>query len=204
MIGSLKFAVGVAAALVVAAGGLYLLAPRAAPGPGGPVPSTWVAYTSARFGYTLQHPADWTIKPSRFDWQPGVIHSDVSEWADEISDPQGGFAVRGTTIYAGRQGLAPGQTPDEWTEQYISKKSLDAGGICGDISRARYTPVEIDGETGQRIEMICAGSAFYTAAIVVHDGSAYLMAVATPSNARDAEAVELFDAVLASFRFAAS
>ena len=164
-----------------------------APGPGSAVPATWVPYTSERFGYSLHHPADWTLKPSQFDWQPGVIHSDISEWPDEISDPKGGFTERGYTIYAGRQDLATGQTPDTWTAQYISKKALDAGGVCGDISAARYKPVEIDGETGQRVEMICAGSAFYPAAIVVHDGSAYLVAVATPSNTRDAQAVTIFD-----------
>jgi hypothetical protein len=100
--------------------------------------------------------------------------------------------------------ICTGETPESWTAQYITNKSRDATGGCGDISTARHEPVEIAGETGQRIEMVCDGAAFYTAAIVVHDGSAYLVAVATPSNSRDARAVELFDAILASFRFAAS
>jgi hypothetical protein len=167
-------------------------------------PATWVPYTSERYGYTLEHPADWTIKPSQSDWLPGTIHSETSQWPDEISDPQGGDAAGGYTMFAGRQDLEAGQTPESWTAEYISNKSLDAGGVCGDISTDQYEPVEIDGETGHRIEMVCAGAAFYTAAIVVHDGSAYLAAVATQSNSRDARAVELFDAFLASFRFAAS
>lgn len=223
MTGSLKLVMGAAAALVVAIGGLYFLAPLNAPGLGGPVasvavspsasasaspapidPATWVPYTSERFGYTLDHPADWTISPSRFDWEPGTIHSEESQWPDELSDPEGGYNGGGYTIYAGRQALEPGQTPESWAAQYITDKALDAGGVCGDISTARYEPVDIDGETGQRIDMVCAGASFYTAAIVVHDGSAYLVAIATPSNSRDARAVELFDAVLASFRFAAS
>jgi hypothetical protein len=167
-------------------------------------PATWVPYTSERYGYTLEHPADWTIKPSQSDWGPGAIHSDVSQWADAISDPQGGDVAGGYTIFAGRQDLETGQTPESWTARYITNKERDAGGVCGDISADRYEPVEIGGETGQRIEMVCAGASFYTAAIVVHDGSAYLVAVATQSNSRDARALELFDAVLASFRFAAS
>jgi hypothetical protein len=167
-------------------------------------PATWVAYTSERYGYTLEHPADWTIEPSQSDWGPGTIHSETSTWADEISDPQGGDTAGGYSIFAGRQDLEAGQTPESWTAQYINNKELDAGGVCGDISADQYEPVEINGETGQRIEMVCAGATFYTAAIVVHDGSAYLVAVATESSSRDALAVELFDAVLASFRFAAS
>ena len=228
MTASLKFAVGVAAVLMVAAGGLYLLAPRDAPGVGGAVatptpsaspsvapspspsaaatptpidPATWVPYTSERYGYTLDHPADWTIKPSQSDWQPGTIHSELSQWADVISDPQGGY-----TIFAGRQDLETGQTPESWTAQYISNKAADAGGaggVCGDISTERYEQVEIDGETGSRIAMVCV-TTFYTAAIVVHDGSAYLVALATVADSGNARAIELFDAVLASFRFAAS
>jgi hypothetical protein len=178
--------------------------PSATPTPAPIDPATWVAYTSERFGYTLEHPADWTIKPSQLDWEPGAIHSELSQWPDELNDPEGGYAAGGYTIYAGRQGLETSQTPEAWAAQYISNKVLDAGGICGDISADQYEPIEIDGEIGQRIEMVCASSAFYTAVFAVHDGSAYLVALATPSNSRDARAIELLDAVLASFRFAAS
>ena len=167
-------------------------------------PATWVPYTSERYGYTLEHPADWSIKPSQIDWQPGTIHSELSQWPDEISDAQGGFNARGYTIYAGRQDLETGQTPESWTAQYITNKALDGTDACGDISTDRYAPVEIDGETGQRIEMVCVSTQFYTAAIVVHDGSAYLVALATLADSGNGRAVELFDAVLASFRFAAS
>lgn len=223
-----RLAVAAAAIVIVAGGALYLISPRnqgvggppaATPSPSAapsasstaststlaPIdPQTWVPYTSERYGYSLEHPADWTIEPSQSDWGPGAIHSETSTWADEISDPQGGDAAGGYSIFAGRQDLETGQTPESWTAQYITNKEGDAGGVCGDISADQYEPVEINGETGQRIEMVCAGAAFYTAAIVVHDGSAYLVAVATQSNSRDERAVELFDAVLASFRFAAS
>ncbi len=185
--------------------------PSAAPSPSSgaaaptPIdPATWVPYTSERYGYTLDHPADWTIKPSQVDWEPGTVHSEVSQWPDEISDAQGGFNAPGYTIYGGRQDLETGQTPKSWTAQYIANKELVSGDACSDISTDRYEPVEIDGETGQRVEMVCAGTQFYTAAIVVHDGSAYLVALATLADSGNPRAVELFDAILASFRFAAS
>ena len=227
-----RLAVAAAAIVIVAGGALYLISPgnegvggppAATPSPSAAAPSaspsassaptpelapidptTWVPYMSERYGYTLEHPADWTVEPSQSDWGSGSIHSEVSEWEDEISDPGGGDAAGGYTIFAGRQDLESDQTPESWTAEYISNKALDAGGICGDISADQYGPVEIDGETGQRIEMVCAGTTFYTAAIVVHDGSAYLVALATNAGSENTRAVELFDAVLASFRFAAS
>jgi hypothetical protein len=99
--------------------------------------------------------------------------------------------------------LEPGQTPESWTADYINNKSRDAGGLCGDISADRYEPIEIDGETGSRIAMVCSTN-FYAAAIVVHHGSAYLVALATVADTDNARPVELFDAILAGFQFTVS
>ena len=123
----------------------------------------------------MEHPSGWLIVPAQSDWRLGDVHGIGSRWVDVLDDPNSGVA-----LYAARQPLEPGTTAEEWLDQNIDLKSADSG-ICGDMSPQAYQPVEVQGEAGRQITTVCSsaqGVNYYAAALVVHDGSGYLISYA--------------------------
>ena len=78
--------------------------------PGGPA-STWVPYTSARYGFEMSHPADWTERPSDRAW---------TEPLDGMSTATDGFESPDEQVYVSAWSLAvqPGTNLDAWIQTY--------------------------------------------------------------------------------------
>lgn len=53
--------------------------PTAIPSESPPVnlPSGWTAYTSAQYGFTIGHPADWSVQPAKRAW---TLATDADDW----------------------------------------------------------------------------------------------------------------------------
>ncbi len=201
--------VGLAAAAVVAvvaAGSLVLNRANgpsvgATPEPSAtPVSSAATGtYTSARYGFSMVHPPGWQVVPARADWQ-NEVHVIGSQWLDHLDDPNSEVQMFGA-----RQELPAGTTADAWIDQYIRRKAADAGGVCGDMSPGAYQPVDIQGEAGRQITTTCGGADdmnYYAAALVVHDGSAYLISYARGGGEEPGDE-EAFARLVESFSFPA-
>ena len=225
-----RLAVAAAAIVIVAGGAFYLLSPgnqgvggppaatppppsaaAASASPSAPTPTqtpidpaTWVPYTSERYGYTLEHPADWTIKPAQSDWGPGSIHSEFSTWADEISDLQGGDIAGDYTIFAGRQDLEAGQTPESVDRPIHQQQGARRRRR---LRRHRGRPVRA-GRDRRRDR--AAGRNGLCERGLLHRRHRRSRWVRVPRGGRDGSEFDrragcrLFEAVLTSFRFAAS
>ena len=123
-----------------------------------------------------------------------------TQWDDKLMDPNSE-----AEIFAARQRLEPGTTADAWFTRYIGRKATDAGGVCGDISADAYEPVDVQGEEGRQIITTCGGADdvnYYAAALVVHDGSGYLISYARGGGEEPGDA-EAFATLVESFSFPA-
>jgi hypothetical protein len=139
-----KLVAALATVVIVAVGGVYLLAPRPST-PGGPAPtpspspaptatpslsatlspsnelintSNWIEYTSDRYGFDIGYPSDWVATPSDRDWT-------FAEVANHLSDAHEVFRSPGATIRVSAWVAPwdPGTTLDDvdipaWVEAY--------------------------------------------------------------------------------------
>lgn len=185
-----------AAAIVVVAvlgGAVYLLAPgggvgggppaTAAPSPTpsavpAPSPSAssaalapldttgWTTYTSARYGFSIGHPADWTERLSDHVWS---FPADA-DWLNTASE---GFRSAGQTVYATAWSVAvtPGTTVESWIQTYCPKDTTACSG------QDRAITVSMDGHPGLLVPFLDDTQAF----ILVGD-RLYAVAVWEPDS----------------------
>jgi hypothetical protein len=87
--------------------------------------SRWVAFTSARYGYTIRHPADWETTAASRQW---TLEQDRTDWIspaqdriidEEASYPIGwhGFAVD----------LPAGSSADQWIDAFFEGTTAASG-----------------------------------------------------------------------------
>jgi hypothetical protein len=86
----------------------------ASPAPSPADTSTWVRFTSSRYGYSMCVPPDWTITPGTAPW---VIGTDGgNDTMDVFDEPAPGTASFDVTSAP----LPPGMTDDQWFASYSS------------------------------------------------------------------------------------
>jgi hypothetical protein len=143
-----------AAAIVLAVGGLsaFVLSNRAG-GPGGianpsaapsAVPSSsqsatasfntagWVKFSSARYGYSISIPADWTAQQSDRQWSLAVDQKDwLTTAADALIGPGGpGIGSRGPRFTVFAVDLPAGMSSDAWIAQYFGSDAKGSPDPC--------------------------------------------------------------------------
>jgi hypothetical protein len=160
-----------AAAAIVAVVGVGVLIYNArSPGIGAvptPAPTpAWVPYTSARYGFEIAHPADWTVLPSERDWNENL---DRAEWQSPATErflaPDQSLLV---TAFVDRVPNSVGL--DMWLTHYCRK--LDG---C-DIDATRSEKVMIDGHSGRLIYFPTDVQAF-----TIFRGTVYVIAAWRPT-----------------------
>ena len=157
-----------AVAIVIAVGGaVYLLSPggnvggppaaspsatpsaarSASPSPSsgavGPLDTTtWTTYTSARYGFSIGRPPDWTERSSDHVW---AFPADA-DWMNTASES---FVAPGATVRASAWSVsvAPGTTVDSWLQAYCPKNTTPCTGL-----QARTRAVSMDGHPGLLIQ----------------------------------------------------
>jgi len=63
------------------------------------LPDGWVAYTSSQYGFTIGHPADWSVRPAERAWE---LDTDAADWlspaADDFTAPAGDVRVSAWSV----------------------------------------------------------------------------------------------------------
>lgn len=188
-------------------GGAILLLPGSGPGSGGPTPTpspttpppsasatpsplTLKTYSSQRYAYSLDYPADWKVREA-----VRSLPAYEAPWYD--SDAVDYFA-RTTAVVPGIIVAAPevpkGTTVEEWS-------ASTAEATCGPPTD-RET-IEIGGEPGSLLTYSSCFNTYHLWAVVLHGTSAYhivwIDSIGPPEAA--ASDVVLFEKVLETFIF---
>jgi hypothetical protein len=191
MNGMTRLALAAAAVVAVVVGGLYVLRPGAdrpgVGGPGSPVPSastslspppsattslldtsTWVAYESDRYGFSIGHPADWTERASDHVW---TLAAD-SDWLSPASE---GFRAADSSVYATAWSVSvpAGTTAEAWIAAYCVKQ---ANTPCTGIPGFAMTAT-MDGHPGLLVPFKDDTQAFFLV-----DSRMYVVAVWEPDS----------------------
>ena len=172
--------------------------PRPAPTPAATSPwglsGQMVTFTSPRYGYSMDHPLEWTVRRATeglveggAPWidSPGVDYTSRNPATDVTLTP--GVIVGATAVTAGR-------TLDDWTD-------LVTVTTCGPPdARGAMT---VDGESGALLEYANCYGLHHLWATVIHDGIGYHIVWIGPTKS-EAEDRALFDAMATTFRFPAT
>lgn len=179
----------VVATAIVLVGGVLLTGP-AAPGPvvTAPTPTPTVAaspssavdpsptpaaspttYTSAQYGYTIEHPPAWRPTPATEAWRSGDIVGKEA-YVDQFYAPPTGVGVTFAGIAA--QPLPAGTDAATWMTEYAERlEAFDRP--CGGPASA-WTDVVVAGVPGRRLIAECEPEPS-TEVVFVIDGVGYVM-----------------------------
>jgi hypothetical protein len=204
-----RAAIAVLVAAVVIGGGIYFLGPRGG-GPGAspspstsperterptptPIdPSSWVPFTTSRFGYTLRYPGDWVVTPATEAMTFEILTSSELDNTAEFDH----FTPSGATLpeFTGTSSRIPeGMSEDEWIAAYRAPVVEKFGEECFP-TRDKWTPVTVDGNAGG----LYRGCAYVESTTFV-GGRAYIFTVYIGFGAVvDASDVELLEAFLST------
>ena len=200
--GITRIALAAAAIVAVAVGGLYVF--NSGPsGPGGPtiptpspIPSaapsaspapsatnslldtsTWVTYESARYGFSIDHPADWTEVPADHDW---TLAADV----DYLTNGAEAFFTtvdEGVRMTAWSVATEPGTTVDAWLQAYCPLTIVatdDSADQCATVI-GKATAATMDGHGGLLVAFPTDTQAFFQV-----EDRLYIVAIWRPETDR--------------------
>ncbi len=133
--------------------------------------TSWTAYTSERYGFTIGHPADWTVVPAARDW---TMATDAADW---LSTAQEAFRGPNVRVSAWSVAVDRSTTPETsaavaaWVEEYCEE--LGNTPCTGIQERATPLCVELrDCHPGLLMQFEEDVEAFFTGGIDI-DGGEY-------------------------------
>jgi len=130
--------------------------PRPSPTPIGT--ATWTTYVSARYGFSIGHPADWSVTPADHDWTFAKDAGDTSSpgshtaWERFLS-PDGNIAVSAWSV-----AVTPGTTVTAWVRAYCL--IAESGDPCATI-QSQAVAVNVDGHAGSLVPFTQDTQAFF-------------------------------------------
>jgi hypothetical protein len=82
----------------------------------------WTPYTSSRYGFSIAHPADWSVSPGTIDWDIATHADDEfqGDAPDVFCSPD-----RTVCVSAWSSAVAPGTTVEAWIESYCTAQNAD-------------------------------------------------------------------------------
>ena len=145
-----RFAAGAVTVIAVGVIGYATLGPGRSPDPGAiatpspsittsagltpsPPPALTESYTSAIHGYTISHPADWTVREATESWATGIPFQ-ASPFADVIETSGNRFLLVASQPLGGRDA-------DAWSDVIASDGGWE------DTCEPTSDPVTVDGES---------------------------------------------------------
>lgn len=112
--------------------------------------ATWPTYTSNRYGFSIGHPSNWTVRPAASTWALPVGKG--SAGAGGAEDPMGtateGFIepAQSVLVSAWSVAVVPGTSAAAWIQTYCPKETAPCTGIP-----ARTVAVSMDGHAGSLV-----------------------------------------------------
>ena len=104
-----------------------------------PLTATWTTYTSTRYGFSIGHPADWTVDPSKHVWTLAKdTPSFQSSGIESFNSPDGHVRASAWSV-----AVKPGTSADAWLQTYCPKNTY----ACSEI-QAGAVAVSMDGHAG--------------------------------------------------------
>lgn len=140
------------------------------------IPTLDQTYASKLAGYSIDHPADWTVTPATKRWTSGY---DTMTFSDRI-----GLV---SSIYGTSMKLPAGMSFDTWFAAYDADRVL--GTSCG--APSRNEDITVDGVVGN-LDVHC--STFYLEAVIPKGGRVYVFSMFHPFNR------QLFESLLDTVR----
>jgi hypothetical protein len=222
MNGYARIVAGVAAVVAIAVGALFVV-PRLQPGnvggqPSAPLPmqspsptpsatlaptpsstpidpSTWTSFRSARHGYSISYPADWTVTPATAPWLAGT---DPGSPPNATLDVFTGAGTNGPTFVVVSQPLAKGVTGTAWLTAYESLGATRMPAVCWPPPD-QMEPTTIGGQPAS----IHGGSGAcgFTEAVAIVGGRVYELTGYPTRSASGVFDRALFDAFLSTVQF---
>ena len=149
-------------------------------------PALTESYTSAVYGYSMNYPEYFTVRPAT-----RRLEGAETPWVDSAGIDQLNASA---TIVIGSGDLAPGMDLDGWIGKAVTP-------ICAEP--ASTEAITIGGEPGRLLTYPGCNGFFHLWATTMHGPAGYhLVWFAEPGN--EAEGRLIFDAILATFTFGAA
>lgn len=169
--------------------------PHASASPSASAKVEWTSFSSDRYAYTLEHPADWVVRETPGDVYIGGLRPGTPG-TDLFIPPE---SARHGTDDGVVVVMAHDTLPDETLEEFTRRLSL--GAACGSLGRAR-DPMTLGGEPAEVRTFACGGHDWLQLT-ALRDGRGYVLwAVATTHPRPTNRPVN--DAIIASFAFAST
>ena len=151
------------------------------------------AFASDRYRYVVVLPSGWLARPAESTWTSGVLGGRCpSDW-DCFSDN-----ADGVTLAAAALAVPADLTLNQWRLR-IHVSTPD---VCSDAGP--HTDTTLDSEPGQAWASTCSSENLDVIKVVaIHRGQGYIVLFASPSSIGLEADRATFDAILATFRFAA-
>jgi hypothetical protein len=159
--------------------------PSATAGPTGEASTEWIAYTSERFGFSLEVPAGWTYSAATQDWPAGVYPEGGAAYTDQWALPPGPLPVLDILT----QPLPQGTT----REEFIADLDEGTATFCTVESTDE---IVVDGSTGRLQRQTCGYNAYE---VVVFDRDRVYLLYWIGGEVEDRA---LFEEIVSTFRFA--
>jgi hypothetical protein len=150
-----------------------------------------VAFTSSWYGYSIDRPAEWSVRPATEQLSEGGVPWIDSNGVDYVAAYPIASVTPGIIVVGAR--LSPGRTLQAWTD-------ITTVMTCGEP--ASREPVELDGETGTLLSYPDCFGLHHLWVTVVHRGVGYHI-IWIGGRGTEAADRALFDRMLATFRFPA-
>lgn len=158
--------------------------------------STWMPYTSERYGFTTAHPPDWIVTPSQRDWTPAdsaQFDNDAQEWFFDGAD------ILVTAWAAPYTGEATPTALQTWIERYCVESENLACATVGERA-VRLCSGREDCDPGLLVPFDSDVQAFFTSA--QHPGRIIAVASWRPASyqvvASGSTSREILDAFLST------
>jgi hypothetical protein len=116
--------------------------------------ATWTTYVSNRYGFSIGHPADWTVRPANGDWTfPANANANPYDSTMET------FVSADSSVAASSWSVAvtPGTTVDAWVQAYCLRAESDTP--CTSI-KGRTVATALDGHAGSFVSFAQDTQAF--------------------------------------------
>jgi hypothetical protein len=107
--------------------------------------SSWQTYTSTRYGFTIGHPADWVVRPSRHDY---VFPADAKICCPPPATENIHTPIDDVGMSIWSVALAAGTTADAWIRAYCQVE--DAESPCTAL-QGSTVPASMDGHAGRLV-----------------------------------------------------
>lgn len=119
--------------------------------------TTWTTYTSARYGFSIGHPANWTERPATRGWSfPADATVNMYSTALEtFVSPDSSIAAAAWSV-----AVQPGTTVDTWLQAYCPLAESPAPSDCATMP-GRTVAASMDGHAGSLVRFTQDTQAFF-------------------------------------------